>query len=438
MQVGSRFNKEFLGHSKDTIFDFFLLILIHFLLLAIGVVIFNELIFKVDLLNPTLKMDAGWYWNIRQNGYHYTPGQQSNVAFYPLFPWVWRWTGVGYLGIVLINIGVLLFSLYLLVVTYEVEQRYLLLLLATPSLIFSFVPYSESIFFLGATLLIIGFNKSSWHLILIGSIISCLTRSASAILVLCLVFTYLLCEFPVVRWQRIRLYIFGITAALTSSMVVRWVQISEAGVDFSLFEVQSQWNRHLGFPSFPITTTTVKSLVWNDFLAMFVGLLSGLVILYYVYQRISYNQKQNADLIISMLYIAGITCVTLLFSGTYGERGTSVHSLNRFIFSTPFFTVFLIYQLKRLTYTKEVLALCLVAFGSVYLSFIIGSTGQYASLRFQVLTFGYFLVMAFILVVYLETIKRKSSTRFWVLLYGVLILLQSYAYCAHLSGLRVG
>ncbi len=52
------------------------------------------------------RYDAGWYAHIATEGYSYTPGQQSSVAFFPLFPLVLR--GLGALGLDTFLAGVLL------------------------------------------------------------------------------------------------------------------------------------------------------------------------------------------------------------------------------------------------------------------------------------------------------------------------------------------
>lgn len=36
------------------------------------------------------RFDSGWYWGIAQTGYSYTPGSQSSIAFFPVFPLVTR------------------------------------------------------------------------------------------------------------------------------------------------------------------------------------------------------------------------------------------------------------------------------------------------------------------------------------------------------------
>src|SRR5947199_1053148 len=37
-------------------------------------------------INMWSRWDAGWYLEIAQNGYSFTPGKQSDVAFFPLYP----------------------------------------------------------------------------------------------------------------------------------------------------------------------------------------------------------------------------------------------------------------------------------------------------------------------------------------------------------------
>ena len=58
------------------------------------------------LLVGWARFDAGWYAHIATEGYSYTPGQQSPVAFFPAYPVVLR--GLGALGVDTFIAGVLL------------------------------------------------------------------------------------------------------------------------------------------------------------------------------------------------------------------------------------------------------------------------------------------------------------------------------------------
>lgn len=44
-------------------------------------------------LDAWVKWDAGWYHTIVTQGYSYTPGKQSSIAFFPAYPLLMRWLG---------------------------------------------------------------------------------------------------------------------------------------------------------------------------------------------------------------------------------------------------------------------------------------------------------------------------------------------------------
>ena len=41
-------------------------------------------------LQPFVRYDSGWYYSVATNGYFYTPGKQSSVAFFPAYPLMMR------------------------------------------------------------------------------------------------------------------------------------------------------------------------------------------------------------------------------------------------------------------------------------------------------------------------------------------------------------
>ncbi|QRN94675.1 hypothetical protein JRI60_36980 [Archangium violaceum] len=61
---------------------------------------------NASLLLGWARFDAGWYADIATQGYGYTPGQQSSVAFFPAYPLAIR--GLGVLGVDTFIAGVLL------------------------------------------------------------------------------------------------------------------------------------------------------------------------------------------------------------------------------------------------------------------------------------------------------------------------------------------
>jgi len=49
---------------------------------------------RLGWLEAWVRFDSGWYLAIAQNGYFFTPGQQSSVAFFPTYPLLMRAGGV--------------------------------------------------------------------------------------------------------------------------------------------------------------------------------------------------------------------------------------------------------------------------------------------------------------------------------------------------------
>jgi len=100
--------------------------------------------------------DGYHYTNIKNDGYSYNPARQSNVAFFPGFPYLWKYSGLNAFGISLINLLLFLTGLFFLVREFAIRQRDALLFLSLPSLFFMFVPYSEALFFAASSILLIG------------------------------------------------------------------------------------------------------------------------------------------------------------------------------------------------------------------------------------------------------------------------------------------
>ncbi len=109
--------------------------------------------------DPLFQWDSYWYLSIVRDGYQYTPGAPSNVAFFPLYPLLVRLVG-GLLGddvlagFVVSNLCLLgaCFALYRLArvegQTVEEAQTTLLCMLVFPSAFFASLFYTEGLFLL--------------------------------------------------------------------------------------------------------------------------------------------------------------------------------------------------------------------------------------------------------------------------------------------------
>ena len=102
--------------------------------------------------------DAGWYGEIAKNGYWYTPGAQSPVAYFPLYPTVIhgltliglnRWVAGPLISLLCAILGVLLFRRWALTVKPESANTAFLALLVYPFTEYLYgVMYSDALFLL--------------------------------------------------------------------------------------------------------------------------------------------------------------------------------------------------------------------------------------------------------------------------------------------------
>ena len=110
--------------------------------------------------------DAPLYKSIRDNMYRMDTGESAVVrpAFFPLFPMIWRASGLDYRGISVLNYLIFVLSLTLLsfAVIEDPARRMLMFVFAMslPQLIFYMIPYTESIFLLTGSLAFFGLMRN--------------------------------------------------------------------------------------------------------------------------------------------------------------------------------------------------------------------------------------------------------------------------------------
>ncbi|HSG15968.1 MAG TPA: mannosyltransferase family protein, partial [Anaerolineae bacterium] len=154
--------------SSPIWFDVFL----PFFLSRLGIFVTGQLALAWGVLRPEAwgfsnrpwidmwaRWDSGWYLNIVTRGYDYVPGQQSNVVFFPLYPYLIRLFSIGsqdrdvqiVTGWVVSNAFALLafyllYQLILLDAGPDVGRRAIWLLAFFPTSFFFSVVYTESLF----------------------------------------------------------------------------------------------------------------------------------------------------------------------------------------------------------------------------------------------------------------------------------------------------
>lgn len=326
--------QKLFNEKLDTV-SLFILFIFHLVLLGSGVYLFSYLEGNLSSIN-LLNWDTGWYLNIRDNGYFYIPDQQSSVAFFPLFPYLWRFSHLSDVGISIFNIITFWTGILLLTKTLDIKGKYIFLYLSIPSAMFFFVPYSESIFFLFGILILVGFKKEKTWLICLGLFLSALTRSAGAIFLPALFITWILLNLKNNKKQSE--FILYILSVLAGVLIVSYINYYQTGQWFGFMTIQSQWGHHLQIPHIPFNTWgDSRNILRTDGIALMIGISSIILLAGYLLSLVSKKAKLHLEgyQIFSLLYLAGVTSIVLLF------EGGGLQSINRYIFASPYFFLLL-------------------------------------------------------------------------------------------------
>ncbi len=124
------------------------------------------------------RFDSGWYFGIARYGYEFVEGGRSNLAFFPVYPMLMRYGGLGlgggrfnvYLAGVIVSwlafvaASVLLYRLAREYVSEPQAQRAALLLMLFPFAFFYGVVYTEAVFLLCSVGAFLSMRQGRWLL----------------------------------------------------------------------------------------------------------------------------------------------------------------------------------------------------------------------------------------------------------------------------------
>ena len=346
-----------------------LIYMLLFILTLVGIqqIWSSDLFDKINFLN----WDANHYNFIKEKGY-----QDFRLAFFPLFPIIWRFLDVGVYAIILINSLIFFTSFYILIKHLEIKGvKEILMYLSIPSFIFFYLPYSESIFFLSSIIIILGLKKNKNYLTYFGLFLSILSRPAFTVFIPALIITQLLNR----NKEKISLSIgFYLLVSILGIISVGIIQFYDSGEWFKFFSEQKNWGNHLQIPKLPLTSWAGGFIVRTDGFAFLIGVLSVsfLTALILKLKWVKDTVLPN-EVIFSLAYLGGITIAVLLF------RGGSLFSLNRFVFATPFIIVVLNYWIKQ-QFNLKIKKLLLI-FGLIFIFWFL--FGSYVHIQ-QIIKFG--------------------------------------------------
>lgn len=397
--------------ATSTVYYLLLFPVLYFTLLFFGLI--EE--FSIDKLKY---YDAENYWLIAQDGY----AESWLTAFFPLFPRLWS-LGFSFIEISFLNAVIFIFCISYITWKWKVSRFIHITFLALPSILFFFLPYSESLFFLFAALLLLGLSKRSVVLVLSATFLAALTRPTISVFIPAF-WLLSLVEYRLGQkkfdWKT---PLYGSIGSILGLFAVFWVQSMYTGEWFTFFESQKLWGNELRIPSLPFSSWGGNNIVKLDALATLVGLSAGVFIVWSFF----FKRKVagiNREVIFSLLYLAGTALLILLV------RGGEFFSLNRFIFSTPFFLIVLHWVYESVQWKRWYLLP--IAFFVIALLF-----GAYVHIQALLK----WLIMAGILAIWVFILMSKKQGRSLIVRNAMLLLLvliQAYFFWRFLNSDWIG
>jgi hypothetical protein len=294
--------------------------------------------FNILTESNLLHFDAALYEKIKINGYY----EDWLCAFFPAFPFTWKLLNFSALGITILNSIIFIFSISALSMTYKFDWKQHLFFLSIPSIIFMFLPYTESFFFTSTTILLIGFKKNKMLLILIGLFLASLIRPTTFIFIPAILTSYFFIELNLK--QSLKKSIIPSMILILGLLTTVVIHFSYTGKWFVFFEAQKLWKNYLHFPTLPLTSWGGDGSVRFDGSALAISIICGAYLVSIFSRKVKNTNPISKDLIFSTFYIFGTSFLILAY------RDGNLYSLNRFIYSTPFITIAVYYFFLNYTF----------------------------------------------------------------------------------------
>lgn len=356
-----------------------------------------------------LQWDANWYNSLMFNGYEYVDSMPCNAGFFPFFSFIWYILGLSGFGISLLNLAFFIGGLWYLVKHFQPSMQQLLLVISLPSMFFLYVPYSEALYFVFSSLLLVGLQKKSNYLILLGVFFASLTRPTFLFFVPAFAVLFLFEIWSVqiaLYWKISKKYLFYyILPAIVAIILITIIQYMQTGVWFAYFKAQSGvWLRAFRLPTLPFGSTASWSLLWIEAISFWMGTFATILIAYFSYTRLIKRVKLPVlapAFLFSLVYLMMAFLSIVFFNPTWEINRTVLNGINRYMFVNPFLLVVLwqIGQYLSIRY-KDLIYLLLA-------SFLLWLLMSYYYLHIGTLL--YFLAITVYILLYVLFIKHKKN-----------------------------
>lgn len=308
--------------------------------------------------------DVGFYDDLRQHGYN---PASPNTGFFIFFPWLWRLTHLGVWGMTALNIVFFSLGFAVLVRTLKEEDRtFWLIWLTLPAVYFAFIPYTESLFFLFASLILYALREKKYSLLWGSLFLVSLIRAPGFFLIPAFIAMELLGRPPREMGKGLirasYRYIAPILLALAINVLI---QYQATGVWFIYFKTQAEhWNHIFTFPGVPFSN--VDNGIRHHWLSALSMLIDTVALVFLFRQLILWLKgRPVADPMITLSagYLTMVLVFLVFFSPRYGGPVTFVMGANRYTIIQPFFFVFLHFLGKQKYTLRQILFFLLLANG---------------------------------------------------------------------------
>jgi hypothetical protein len=300
-----------------------------------------------------LSWDAGIYNDIRC---HYYSDEDQTYAFFPLFPMLWKFLNIDIEYISFFNY--LLFSLAIIILSSlflnpeklsDAESIIVFMLALTlPMVVVIYLPYAEAVYILTFSVAAWGWIKNKYWMYFIFMTLFAMSRPVFMNAGLAFIIADVLLFAKHRNFFRFLKEMFlKIVPLVLGTIIVFYLFYLNSGNFLKYFEtVEKWWQVHFQIPS-KITDWSIEGFGMNVFAIFFVIILSAILLannFFKVLKSKGENDSSEENRIdqakeyffnVSLLYFCGVF-VTLIFF-----QNGSMNGLCRYVFSSPFFFVFL-------------------------------------------------------------------------------------------------
>lgn len=240
---------------------------------------------------------------------------------------------------------------------FDFETSKVLLFISIPSGIFFFLPYSESIFFLFSAILLIGLKTNNRALILAGLFFSSLTRATAMFFIPAIIIMEISNSEKIIDKKAILNILHYSGIALFGLFCVVLFQYALTGEWFAFAKQQINfWQHWFSFPKFPLISFTGGRTLWLDGLAFLAGILATFLLILFLIKKLLNESNlilKNKAFWFSCGYLLMVTVYSLFFNPKHLDNQTSIDSINRYLFSTAYFMVFLLSLLSYFSFSLK-------------------------------------------------------------------------------------